>query len=80
MSKHRYVYKVWKNGVRTEMAYSDICHDLDFDPESGFIRVTTAGTITFTCGKPYEVNALYQVVVERGYKPSYALTYVSKHR
>lgn len=64
---------VWKNGEKTRLTYEDVCHDLGFIPETKFVEITNAGTITFTCGSPYEVKGLLRAVREKGYKPAQSL-------
>ena len=64
---------VWKDGEKTKMSYEDVCHDLGFAPQMGFVRITTAGTIAFSVGKPNEVKALLCSVKANGYKPSQSL-------
>lgn len=49
------------------MTYDEVCHDLGFIPDVHFVRVTTRGTISFTCGKPDEVRALLSAVRRQGY-------------
>lgn len=39
--------------------YKQVCHDLGFIPEIHFVKITTRGTISFYCGKPQDVRALY---------------------
>lgn len=73
------MYKVWRNGKKQKMLYSNICYSIGFAPEVRFVKITTAGTISFYCGKPHEVKALYQAVNRYGYKPSCSLTYAAKH-
>ncbi|BAL85139.1 hypothetical protein SELR_pSRC300660 (plasmid) [Selenomonas ruminantium subsp. lactilytica TAM6421] len=34
--------------------YDKVCHELGFNPGVKFIKITTRGTIGFTCGKPEE--------------------------
>ena len=51
-----------------DMTYEDVCHDLGFLPEVSFVRITKAGTISYTCGKPDEIRALYFSVRKKGYK------------
>lgn len=65
--------KPYMNGERIEKSYEDICNDLDISPDINFVRVTTAGTITFTCGKPSEVRYLLKMCREKGYKPAKSL-------
>ena len=62
--------KVWKDEKKVEMTYEEICHDLGFISEVHFVRITKAGTITFTLGKPSEIRSLIASCREYGYKPS----------
>lgn len=70
MAAREKVYKVWKDGERIPMKYEQICSDLGFRPSSGFVQITSAGTITFSIGKFEEVKALYEAIINKGYKPS----------
>ena len=67
MGKLRHVFK---DGDLTEIEYETLCRDLGFSPESGFVVVTTRGTITFSIGKPSEIKELYAAVMNGGYQPS----------
>ena len=69
------LYKVWRNGTKVEMTYDEVCHALDIIPESHFVRITTAGTVTFTTGKPDEIRFLYNHITDNGFRASSALTY-----
>ena len=62
--------KVWKDKEKVEMTYEEICHDLGFISEVHFVRITTAGTISFTLGRPNEIRSLVAACRERGYKPA----------
>lgn len=53
--------------------YDGVCYNLGFEAGVNFIKITSAGTISFTCGKPHEIKALYRAVVNNGYVPSAAL-------
>lgn len=55
------------------MTYDDVCHELGFIPDVHFVEITTRGTITFTCGKPHEIKALYNSVYEHGFCPAKSL-------
>lgn len=58
---------------KVQKSYEDVCHDLGFAPEVRFVKITTRGTISFTCGRPSEVRLLLTACREHGYKPSRAL-------
>ena len=61
--------------IKVPMSYAEVCKELgDYIPDIHFVRITTAGTISFWLGKPDEIRALYHEVVENGFKPSGALT------
>ena len=64
------VYKVWKDGERTPMKYEQVCSDLCFRSDIGFVQITSAGTITFSIGKFEEIKALYGAIINKGYKSS----------
>lgn len=60
-------YKILRqDGGKAEMTYNEICRLLGYTPESNFIAVTTAGTISFTVGKPHEVLGLARAVTVAG--------------
>lgn len=50
--------------------YDGVCYNLGFAARVNFVKITSAGTISFTCGKPNEIKALYSAVVNNGYVPS----------
>lgn len=50
--------------------YEAICHRLGFIPEVHFVRITRAGLISFTCGKPDWVRALLSACRREGLTPS----------
>lgn len=54
--------------IEQEMTYEDVCKDLGFLPGVSFVHITKTGTISYTCGKPEEIRALYRAVEEKGYK------------
>lgn len=66
-------YRVWRDGVKTLMPYEDICHDLGISPQVHFVRVTTAGTISYTCGRHAEIVYLYRQCIDKHYRPAAAL-------
>lgn len=59
--------------IASRKQYDEVCHDLGFEPECGFVEITTRGTITFTCGHPEDIRALYAACLRRGYKPARSL-------
>lgn len=68
------LYKIClKDGNKVQMTYNDVCELLGYVPETHFIKITTAGTITFTTGKPCEVLRLARAVTEVGLVQSYSL-------
>lgn len=62
--------KVLKNGEKVDMSYGDICKELGFCADVHFVKITTRGTITFTAGKPNEIQALYRAATSMSYKPA----------
>lgn len=64
---------VIKNGEKKQMSYEEICKELGFIAECKFVEVTNRGSITFSCGTPDEVRALYNAVQNRGFKPAVSL-------
>ena len=67
------IHQVWHNNVKKEMTYDDICRTLGISPEVRFVKVTPAGTIGFTIGKPEEIALLQRMVRENGFRPTKAL-------
>ena len=59
--------------------YDAICHELGFIPSVHFVEITNRGTITYTCGKPQEIRALYKAVIDHGYQPSKNLEEAAKN-
>lgn len=71
------VYKVRRaDGSKQEMTYDEVCDKLGFISDAHFVEVTTAGTISFTLGKPHEVRALLSSVRAHGFVPAQALVRV----
>lgn len=66
--------RVIKNGQPTQMTYEEVCKDLGFIAGVKFVEVSTRGSITFTCGRPSEIRALYSAVLSNGYKPTRKFT------
>lgn len=58
------VIKCFHDFVRTHQQHAEDVH---------FVKITSRGTITFSAGKPQEVRALLNAVVEHGYKPAKSL-------
>lgn len=79
MNSYSKKYKVWRNGRKEEMTYGDVCHELGFICECAFVKITTAGTITFTCGKPDEICALFRAVKRCGFAPAKGLERAIKY-
>lgn len=63
-------YKVWFGGKKIEMDYSEICRKLNISASEKFVKVTSAGTITWTCGRPNEITYLYHQVINHGFRPA----------
>ena len=61
------------NGTVQIESYEQVCKNLGFNPDSHFVKVTNRGTITFTCGKPDEIQALRNACKKCGYKASKSL-------
>lgn len=72
-------YKVWRYRHKTDMTYDEVCHELGFIPECKFVKITTAGTITFTCGTPDEVWALFRAVKRCGFTTAKGLERAIKY-
>nr|DAH87588.1 MAG TPA: amylase [Caudoviricetes sp.] len=72
------VYKVFVNSEEKEMSYEDVCKELGFIPEIGFVDITDTGAITFTVGKSEEIKELYSACQSRGFKISKRLTDVRR--
>ena len=78
--KGRKKMKVKQNGVMVDKSYEDVCHDLGFFPSINFVDITKNGTITFTCGKPDEIYALFAACNSKGYSPSKRLENIARRR
>lgn len=65
------------DGSTCEMTYNDICAELGFSASIEFVKITNAGTISFTCGKMNEVRSLLSSVISNGYIPAKRLITVS---
>jgi hypothetical protein len=48
--------------------YTMICQRLGFSPEAKFVKVHDDGSISYTCGKPDEIKALYHRCRQRGFR------------
>ena len=69
------MYKVLRTGGgKKEMTYAEVCKDLGFIADIHFVKITTRGTISYTCGKCHEIRALLAACRERDYVPSIALS------
>ena len=62
--------KIWINNEKKEMPYDEICHTLGFSPEVKFVKVTNAGSISFTIGKPEEIRHLHWMCKQNGFRIS----------
>ena len=69
ITKYRRVYMDDGVNFRDE-SYEYYCHRLGINPDIHFVKITNAGTISFSCGKPDEVRYLLKMCRENGYKPS----------
>lgn len=78
MEERGKIMKVFKNGSKIEMAYDAICKDLGFVPDVHFVKVTTQGRISFTCGKPDEVRSLVGAARRNNYMPADKLLEATK--
>lgn len=61
------------DGSKTKLTYKDVCKRLGFIPDVHFVTITNAGTIGFSCGKPFEILALQAACRENGFVMSKAL-------
>lgn len=61
------------NGTVQIESYENVCHNLGFDPNTHFVKVTNRGTITYTCGKPNEIRELKKACQTNGYKMAKSL-------
>jgi hypothetical protein len=48
--------------------YTTVCQRLGFSPEAKFVKVHDDGSISYTCGKPDEIKALYHRCRQRGFR------------
>lgn len=61
------LYKIQRqDGSKALMTYDEVCAQLGYQPEAHFVEITTAGTITFTLGRPNEVLELARAVTAAG--------------
>ena len=67
------IYKIWFGGKKIEMAYSEICRKLNISAETNFVKITSAGTVSYTLGRPDEITYLYQQVINHGFRPAKSL-------
>lgn len=67
-------YNVWIKNEKKTMTYEDICNALNISPEVNFVKVTNAGSISFTAGKPVEIRFLHRMCRENGFRVSKDLT------
>ena len=58
------------DGATVALTYEELCKRLGYIPETEFVELTNAGTVTFTIGKPEEIKALYAAVLREGFKPA----------
>jgi hypothetical protein len=66
------------DGATVAITYEELCKRLGFTPETEFVELTNAGTVTFTIGKPEEIKALYAAVLRKSFMPDKALAAVDK--
>ena len=59
--------------IANKEQYEDICRELGFNPNIGFVEITDDGEISFSVGKRDEIMALYSAVNRCDYKPSAGL-------
>jgi len=58
------------NSQPADLSYQDICGLLKINPGVHFVKVTRAGSIDFTIGKPDEIAYLIRRVADAGMKIS----------
>lgn len=66
-------YNVLRYGMKTQMSYEHVCGTMGINPDVNWIKITNRGTISFTCGHPYELRDLLREIGKCGYKPSQKL-------
>ena len=66
------------DGATVALTYGELCKRLGFIPETEFVELTNAGTVTFSIGKPEEVKALYAAVLRKGFMPAKSLSAIDK--
>ena len=66
------------DGATVALTYEELCKRLGFIPETEFVELTNAGTVTFSIGKPEEVKALYAAVLRKGFMPAKSLSAIDK--
>lgn len=71
MDNHKKLRSVRRaSGAVEKMTYEAVCEELGFIASVNFVKITNAGTISFTCGKRNEVCALLNAVEAHGFVPS----------
>lgn len=58
------------DGTTFDMTYKELCRALGFSSDTGFVKLTTRGTIDCTCGKPSEIMALKAAIERVGLVPT----------
>ena len=66
------------DGATVALTYEELCKRLGFIPETEFVELTNAGTVTFSIGKPEEIKALYAAVLRKGFMPAKSLSAIDK--
>lgn len=69
MYRGRRVVK-FADGTTFYMTYKELCRALGFSSDTGFVKLTTRGTIDYTCGKPREIMALKAAIERAGLVPT----------
>ena len=56
--------------TKHEIKTAEVAKQLGYNPDVHFVELTTRGTVTFTCGKPEEIQGLLRATLAAGMKPS----------
>lgn len=67
------MYKVNINGQKIQRTYEEVCEDLGFIASIEFVKINSSGNISWTCGRPSEIKALYNACSEKNYGMSQRL-------
>jgi hypothetical protein len=56
--------------TKHEVKTAELARKLGFNPDVHFVELTTRGAVSFTCGKPEEIQSLLRATLAAGMTPS----------